>query len=79
MFTPHGDRIEVKPFKKEQVILSQNENLIEVGEFIGGGDGYFKPGDIVHFLAYGCDKTEFNDEVHYLVDVKTILGYDRKE
>lgn len=80
--TPYYDKIEVKPFVKEKVILSEQAILAEAGEVVAIGRDvtFVKPGDILFFDAWGCTKTEYNGETHFFVSEKSdiILGKDAK-
>ncbi len=79
-FIPFRDKIEIKPFKKEQVLLSDEESLIESGIVISIGEDvtFVKPGDHIFFDSWGCMKTPENEnnEFHYVVheDKNVILG-----
>lgn len=82
-FIPFPDKIEVKPFKPEKAILSQNESLVEAGEVISVGSEvkFVKVGDTIYFDAWGCSKTPKIDGVeHYVVQENTavILGKNGK-
>lgn len=78
-FIPHPLKVEIKPHKKERIILAQDENLIEAGEVISVGDQvtFLKVGDIVFFDGWGCSKTpDVNGIIHYVLSVNedVILG-----
>ncbi len=76
-FKPYYDKIEIKPLKREGVIMSDGNNLIEAGEVISIGDKvtFVKVGDTVYFDSWGCSKTP-ND--NYVVSERSemILGKD---
>lgn len=82
-FIPFYNKIEVKPFKKESVIVQADESLIEVGEVVAIGERvtFVKVGDIIYFDSWGCTKTDYNGEVHYVVpeDSNIILGKDESK
>ncbi len=85
-FIPYKDKIEVRPFKKEGIILSQEESLIEAGEVVAIGSDvtFVKVGDTVYFDAWGCSKTpesEKDGERHYVVPENSniILGKNESE
>lgn len=78
-FTPFKDKIEVRPFKKESNILSDDETKVEAGEVVAVGDDvtFVKVGDILSFDSWGCMKTaEIEGEFHYVVPENShvILG-----
>ncbi len=81
-FIPFHDKIEVRPFKQEGIILSQEESLIEAGEVIAIGETvtFVKPGDTLYFDAWGCSKTPEVDGVrHYVVPEKSELILGKNE
>lgn len=84
-FVPFKGSIEVKPFDRKGIVVSQDVSLIEAGEVISVGEGvtFFKVGDIAHFEAWGCSKTvkDIDGVEHYVVFVKEeiIRGKHAKE
>lgn len=64
-FIPYKDKIVIEPLKKESVIKSDENSLIEAGTVIAvGADVTFvKPGDTLYFDAWGCSKTPNGDYV----------------
>lgn len=78
-FTCYHDKIEIKPNKKEGIILSQEEGFVESGEVlqVGSAVEWIKKGDTIFFESWGCTKTpEVDGVTHYLVSYKpdVILG-----
>lgn len=81
-FIPYYDKIQVKPFTQDSIILSQEETLIEAGEVVAIGSqvGFVKVGDIIYFDAWGCSKTpEIDGERHYVVPEKSQLILGKSE
>lgn len=79
-FIPYEDKILIKPFKQEGIILSDKDKLIEKGEVIAVGGTVTWPvnaGDVVHFLSFGCNECILADgSTAYVVTCNsdTILG-----
>ena len=69
-FIPYFDKIQIKPFKVERSILTE-ETLQEKGEVISIGKDckFVKVGDIVFYQAYGYLETpaDENGEKFYVV------------
>lgn len=84
-FIPYPTQVEIKPLKKETVILGGKESLLEAGEVIQVGTDvtFLQVGDIVHFEAFGCAKTAKQPDgiEHYVVDVnaQVIRGKHARE
>lgn len=81
-FIPFRDKIEVRPFKQESIILNQEESLIEAGEVIAVGEDvtFVKPGDTLYFDSWGCSKTPAeNGEHHYVVPEKSEIILGKRE
>lgn len=82
-FIPYHDKIEVRPFKNETVIAS-DQKFHEMGEVVAVGrdiamqaDPFVKVGDVIIFTAHGVWETpEINGEKHYVVTLNEefILG-----
>lgn len=77
-FIPYHDKIEIRPFKNETVIAS-DQKFHEMGEVvaIGGEVEFVKVGDILVFTAHGVWETPEIDGVkHYVVseNAEFILG-----
>jgi co-chaperonin GroES (HSP10) len=82
-FIPFPDKIEIRPIKKEGVLVTEDPNLLEMGEVVAVGEKvtFAKPGDILFFVRHGMWVTaEVNGEKHYLVSEaeEFILGKNEK-
>ena len=83
-FIPYWGQIEVKPFEKKSVILSEDKRFVESGTVVAVGEGveFFQVGDIAYFDAWKCRKAVDQDgEEHYIVSVDSegTLGKNGKE
>lgn len=76
-FIPFDNKIEVKPFIQDNIILSEDKNLIEAGEVIAIGKDvkFVKVGDTLYFDSWGVSKTPKGEdgEEHYLVPESSLV------
>lgn len=74
-FEPFHDKIEVRPLKREGVLMSpDNENFLEVGEVLSIGQAvkdahmpFLEVGDLVAYVGYGVFETDYDGTTRYLI------------
>lgn len=74
-FIPFEDKIEVEPFKKEGILVS--DERVKVGKVVAVGSAvkFVKVGDTLYFEAWACVETD-GDEKRFIVPEcsEAILG-----
>lgn len=66
---PFGNQILVKPFEKQQVLISDDGTLNEYGEVVAIGDEVkkIKEGDKIGFSVFGIEKLIIEEEKYYFI------------
>lgn len=80
-FTPGPGRIWFEPIKKEEVIMSDKNEVIEAGRLLAAtmiGDVTLAEGAIIFFLGWGAEETpEYEGKKYWTVrnDPAFIMGF----
>lgn len=69
MITPFGNRILIKPFEKEQVLVPDDGTLNEYGTVVAIGPDVkvVKVGDKLGFSVFGVEKLVIGEDKHYFI------------
>lgn len=67
---PFGNRIQVKPFEKAQVLVSDDGTLSEYGEVVAIGPDVktIQVGDTVGFSVFGVEKLVIDEEKYFFLE-----------